>query len=135
VVASQAYVIVLGKGSVNDEAVARGAVRGPVGTSESSRTLLVCPVVGDEVRGRMSDASFSADPFAALAPVVVPVERQAVAVSTERMALRIIATCEASEEVLVAGVVADLDRAQGVEGMVDKEQDFIIPFSGIGKHL
>ena len=36
---------------------------------------------------------------------------------------------------LVTGVVTDLDRAQSVEDVVDKEQDFIIAFPGITNHL
>ncbi len=42
------------------------------------------------------------------------------------MALPIISACQASECILIAVMVADLDRAQGVESVVDKEQNTIL---------
>jgi hypothetical protein len=97
--------------------------------------LFVCPVDGEEVWGRMSNATQSAEPLAVLASVVMPVERQAIAMRTEWIALVIISAFEARERILVTGVVTDLDRAQGVEGVVDKEQDLIKALSGIADHF
>ena len=84
----------------------------------------------------------SAEPLAVLALVVVTVERQTVTVRAERIALPIISTFseipdrgQAGECILVAGMMADLDRAQGVKGVVDKEQDFIKAFPCITDHF
>ena len=134
-VTSQTYVVVLGQGGVDDDTVAQGTVGVSVRAGQRSRTLPVHRVVGAEVGARMSDTTLSAEPLAVLSAVVVPVEGEMVAVRTEGLALCIIAAFQAGEGLLVAGVMADLDRAQGVEGVVDKEQDVIKAFSGIGDHF
>lgn len=132
---SQAYVVVFWERGVDDDAIAIGRGVVSVGTSEHGGVLFLYPVIGDEVWRRMGNATFSTKPLAVLAPIVVSVERQAVAMRTEWISLLVIATLQASQRVLVAGVVPDLDRAQGVERVVDKEQDLIIAFTGIANHL
>ena len=115
-------------GYIDEDTVAQGTVVVSVGTGERSGALSVYPVIGDEVWGGMRDATLPAEPLAVLALVVVPVERQTVAVRTEWISLLVIPTFseipdrgQASEGILVAGVVTDLDRAQGVESVADKE--------------
>jgi len=91
--------------------------------------------VGDEVWGGMGQAALTTQPFAGLTGVIVTVESQTVAMRTEWIAGGVIAAFETGKQVLVAGVVADLDRAQGVEVVVDKVQNVVKPFTGIGNHF
>lgn len=83
----------------------------------------------------MTEASLATDPLAVTPPVVVTVEVEAIAEGTEGIAGSIIAALQASEGVLVSGVVAELDGAQGLEIIVDKEKDMIETLPGIADHF
>ena len=134
-VTGQAHIIVLGKTGIDEGSVTQGMVGVSVWTERNGGMLGIRPVIEQELGCRLRDTPLSTDPFAVLAFVVVTVEGQAVAVRTERIALPIIAAFQASECILVAVVVTDVDRAQGMQVVIDEEQNLIKAFSRIAEHL
>ena len=134
-VTSQAEIVVLWVSGLDAGGVAQGTCRVSVRAKGDGGTLFTGPVVGKQVGLGMGHTALTADPLAGLALVVVTVEGKQVAVRTERSALRIVATLQASECVCVADMVADLDRTQSMEVTVDKEQNLVKAFARVAQHL
>ncbi len=102
-----------------------------VGTTDRRRIALRCA----EIRLAPPGTLLAANPFGALARVVVAVAVQAVAVGTERGAVFIEAAPQAGERIVIPGVMAQLDRAQGFEVLVDEGQDLRIAFACVPQHF
>ncbi len=80
-------------------------------------------------------ARLAANPFGLVALVVVAVAVQAVAMRTERGAVFIEAAPQTGQRIIIPGVMAQLDGAQGFEVLVDEGQDLRIAFAGVPQHF
>ncbi len=114
------------------------------GQAEAQRSLgvLVRTADGSRIAVRRTEigwgtpgARLAANPFGLVALVVVAVAVQAVAMGTERGAVFIEAAPQTGERIIIPGVMAQLDGAQGFEILVDEGQDLRIAFSSIAQHF
>ncbi len=102
-----------------------------IGAADSSRVL----TRNAEIRLSAPGAGLTANPLGVVALVVVAVAVQAVAMGTERGAVFIEAAAQTGERIIIPGVMAQLDGAQGFEILVDEGQDLRIAFSSIAQHF
>ena len=133
-VASQADVTI-GQGKVHDHETTQGMLRVAVRTVGRVVRCLGCGigrrVEGDVGLGAVTTA-LAAEPFAVPALVIVTVEREPVAVQTERVSLGVVAALQTGERILVFGVAAGDNSPQGLQVVVDKAQDLVKALTGIG---
>jgi len=80
-------------------------------------------------------APLAADPFAVAALVIVAIERESIAVETQRVALGVIAALETRERFVIFSVSPGSDGTQSLEVVVDKAQDLFDALTGIPNHL
>ena len=81
------------------------------------------------------ETALTADPLGVSASIVVAVERQPVAVQAQGVALIVIPPLQQAEGVLILGVTAGDDDAQGIQVVVDVAQDLVEPLPGVADHL
>jgi len=116
------------------------------GTAARGVALLVRTMGGDErkyglgvggwitdqdIRHGMAKAALTANPLAVATLIVVSIEVETVAVGAEGIAQGVIAALQAGEGIFVGGVTAQLDGAQGLQVVVDKEQDIVEAFPSV----
>jgi len=76
-------------------------------------------------------ARLAAEPLAIAAGIIVTIEGQTIAEGAHRAAIFIVAAFETSQRVFVGGVLAQVNGAQSLEVVVDKEENLVIAFPGI----
>jgi len=84
-----------------------------------------------DVRSGLVEAFLAANPFGGLALVVVAVAEQVVTVGAEGDTIFVKAAFQTGIGLVIAIGMANTDGAQGVQFVVDKLEDFGIPFTGI----
>ena len=76
-------------------------------------------------------ATLAADPFAIPALVIVTVESEAIAKGAQGVAQGVIAAFEASQRIIILLVMAHVNRAEGMQVVMDKTQDLVKVFTRI----
>ena len=113
------------------QAEAQRSLRVLVGTADGRRIA----VRRTEIRWGTLGAGLAANPFGALALVIVAVAMQPVAMRTKRGAVFIEAAPQTGARIVVGGVMAQLDGAQGFEILMDEGQDLRIAFASVPQHF
>ncbi len=102
-----------------------------IGAADSSRVL----TRNAEIRLSAPGAGLTANPLGVVALVVMAVAMQAVAMRTEWGAILIKPAAQTGQRIVVGGVMAQLDGAQGFEVLVDEGQDLGIAFACVPQHF
>jgi hypothetical protein len=126
--------ITIGQIQINDHRVAQRRIRFQIGAIRQLEWDRLVRIQ-DDVGLRTIQATPPTDPFAILALVIVTVEGQQIAVQAERIALGIVAPTKTSEWVVVTGVAARNDGTQGLQFLVDEDEDAIVAFSSVTNDL
>lgn len=84
---------------------------------------------------RLVGTFLAANPFEALALIIMTIAGKAIAVRTERDAVLVKAALEAGVRLIISIGVTDPNGAQSMQIVIDKLQDFFMAFARISKQL